>query len=114
MAAVRNLIEIKGKNMKIQCIAVLFIMLIYMGCAQAPRISEQERISPQKRTSAQSDPAAGGERNSPQKSASVPVGYLPETVHEFKAVPDGTVVSHDFVIKNTGDAVLTLSRISAG
>ena len=98
--------------MKRYCFALLFTILIWMGCAQAPQISEQEEISLQKKTLLQSAQAAV--RNSSQKEVTVPAAFVSETVHEFKAVPDGTPVSHDFVIKNTGGAVLTLSKISAG
>jgi hypothetical protein len=47
-------------------------------------------------------------------SAGLPAVQVSETEHEFEAVPDGTVVSHDFVIQNTGSSDLILSRISAG
>ncbi len=98
--------------MKIYCIALVLAAVVFGGCAQVPQLPEPERISPQKKISVPS--AQAGIRNSPQKTVSVPSVWLAETVHEFKPVPDGIIVSHDFVIKNTGDAVLTLSKISAG
>ncbi len=85
--------------MKIYCFAILFIMYICMGCVQAPRLS---------------DPASDTAGNSSLKEDSLPSVSVSENIHEFSPVPDGTIVSYDFVIKNTGTAVLTLSRISAG
>ncbi|MGE0086169.1 MAG: hypothetical protein AB7S75_17315 [Desulfococcaceae bacterium] len=98
--------------MKIYCFALLFTMLILIGCAQSPQVSEQKRISPQKRISVPSN--WDRQRNFPQKTQSLPSAFVPETVYKFKSVSAGTIVSHDFVIKNTGTSVLTLSRISAG
>jgi len=99
--------------MKIQCAALFFLLFfIWTGCAQVPQMAEQKKISPQKRTSVPSD--SDRQRNARQKNLSLPAVFVPETVYKFKTVPAGTIVSHDFVIKNTGSEVLTLSRISAG
>ncbi|MEZ4526606.1 MAG: hypothetical protein R2941_11860 [Desulfobacterales bacterium] len=96
--------------MKIYCVA--FALAVFAGCAQAPQLSEQKRISPHKKISAPS--AQAGIRNFPQRKVRVPSLWLAERVHEFRPVPDGTIVRHDFVIKNIGDTVLILSKISAG
>ncbi len=43
-----------------------------------------------------------------------PVAFLPESVHAFKTVVDGTEVLHDFVITNKGNALLKITRVNPG
>ncbi|GBC60001.1 hypothetical protein DENIS_0943 [Desulfonema ishimotonii] len=43
-----------------------------------------------------------------------PALYLPETGHEFEPVRAGTPVSHDFFVRNVGENVLYLRKISGG
>lgn len=43
-----------------------------------------------------------------------PGAVIPELKFEFNPVVDGTVVTHDFAIKNTGDGVLDISKVKTG
>lgn len=40
-----------------------------------------------------------------------PVAVMPETAFEFPPVVEGESVSHDFLIQNRGDAVLTVLEV---
>ena len=39
---------------------------------------------------------------------------LPELKYEFEPVVDGTQVTHDFAIKNTGDGLLAITQVKTG
>jgi hypothetical protein len=47
-------------------------------------------------------------------SAQHPTAVLPELSYEFEAVVDGTEISHDFSVKNTGDGVLAIQQVKTG
>ena len=40
-----------------------------------------------------------------------PVAVFPEKIFEFAEVLDGKDVVHDFVVQNTGDAVLKIEKV---
>jgi hypothetical protein len=40
-----------------------------------------------------------------------PVAFLPERKYEFEAVPEGSEVVHDFILKNTGTAPLHIKKV---
>ncbi len=39
---------------------------------------------------------------------------LPEIKYEFDPVVDGTQITHDFAIKNTGDGSLAITQVKTG
>ncbi len=39
---------------------------------------------------------------------------IPEAHHTFEAVVDGTEVTHDFAIRNTGDGPLAIQQVKTG
>ena len=39
---------------------------------------------------------------------------LPEQKFEFDPVVDGTLISHDFMIKNTGKGALAIKQVKTG
>ena len=43
-----------------------------------------------------------------------PAIELPELSHEFEQVVDGTQVTHDFIIRNTGNGPLTINEVKTG
>ncbi len=43
-----------------------------------------------------------------------PSVVAPELKYEFDPVVDGTQVTHDFAIKNTGDGPLAISQVKTG
>jgi hypothetical protein len=43
-----------------------------------------------------------------------PDAVFPQVTYEFEKVVDGTVVTHDFAVKNTGKGVLEISRVKTG
>ena len=45
---------------------------------------------------------------------STATAFFPQTRHEFLPVLDGAKVIHDFVIKNTGTAMLKVERVKTG
>ena len=44
----------------------------------------------------------------------IPRAELAEAEFEFDAVVEGTLVKHDFVVRNTGDAPLVFGTIKSG
>lgn len=44
----------------------------------------------------------------------VPEAFFPEPRHTFKAVFDGTVVLHSFVLQNRGKAALEVKEVKTG
>ncbi|OQX63552.1 MAG: hypothetical protein B5M56_02530 [Desulfococcus sp. 4484_241] len=51
---------------------------------------------------------------SPAAKSGTPSAVVEEKVYKFSTVPEGTDVTHDFVIKNTGTAVLKINRVHPG
>ena len=47
-------------------------------------------------------------------AAPVPKAVLPESIHVFEPVVEGTLVTHDFILQNRGDAPLIIESIKAG
>jgi hypothetical protein len=45
------------------------------------------------------------------QAAEKPVAFFPETTFNFSPVLEGTEISHDFVVRNTGSAVLEISKV---
>ncbi len=43
-----------------------------------------------------------------------PAIELPELSHEFDQVVDGTQVTHDFIIRNTGNGPLAINEVKTG
>jgi hypothetical protein len=39
---------------------------------------------------------------------------IDETAHSFDPVLDGTMVTHDFVVRNEGEAVLNIQKVKTG
>jgi len=47
-------------------------------------------------------------------AASAPKAVFPESIHVFEPVVEGTLVSHDFILRNQGDASLIIELIKTG
>lgn len=62
---------------------------------------------------AASDEAAG-KAATDEVADQKPVVVLPEMTYEFEPVVDGTEITHDFAIKNTGDGPLAIQRVKTG
>ncbi len=63
--------------------------------------------------------ASDGKDSTDQASSAVaaiekPGAVLPELKYEFDPVVDGTQVTHDFAIKNTGDGPLAITQVKTG
>ncbi len=43
-----------------------------------------------------------------------PAAFVPESRYTFPTVIDGTKVTHDFIIKNKGDAPLAIEKVKTG
>ena len=43
-----------------------------------------------------------------------PSAVLPEPIHEFGQVVEGTVITHDFFLQNKGTVPLIIKKIDAG
>ena len=48
------------------------------------------------------------------EAGGTPVVIMPERTYKFKPVVDGTTITHDFLIKNTGDGPLAIERVKTG
>jgi hypothetical protein len=60
--------------------------------------------------------AAAAEAGAPAQMTpeNVPEAFFPEPRHTFKAVFDGTVVLHSFVLQNRGKAALEVKEVKTG
>lgn len=47
-------------------------------------------------------------------SSEKPTVVMPKLKHEFDPVVDGTQITHDFTIKNTGNGPLAIERVKTG
>lgn len=54
----------------------------------------------------------GQELSSVSSSRNFPVLELGESSYDFGEVPEGDVVSHDFIVKNTGKGELKINKVS--
>jgi len=43
-----------------------------------------------------------------------PAAFLPETIHTFKPVIEGTEVVHDFILRNAGSETLYIENLKSG
>ncbi len=43
-----------------------------------------------------------------------PKASAPELTYNFKPLPEGTTITHEFVVKNTGKAPLHIIRVKTG
>jgi len=43
-----------------------------------------------------------------------PIAVLPEPIHEFEQVVEGTVITHDFFLQNRGTAPLIIKKFDTG
>ena len=48
------------------------------------------------------------------ESVEQPAAVISHVEYEFDAVVDGTQVTHDFAVKNTGNGMLEISRVKTG
>ena len=47
-------------------------------------------------------------------SENAPIAVAPEATYQFKTVPEGTQVTHEFKIQNKGTAPLIIERVNTG
>ena len=47
-------------------------------------------------------------------SVDTPAAVVPKLHHEFEPVVDGTEITHDFTIKNTGKGPLLIQQVKTG
>ena len=65
-------------------------------------------------TCASEDKASTDQASSAVAAIEKPGVMLPELKYEFDPVVDGTQVTHDFVINNTGDGMLAIAQVKTG
>ena len=65
-------------------------------------------------TSASEDKDSTAQGPSAVEAIEKPGVMLPELKYEFDPVVDGTQVTHDFVINNTGDGMLAIAQVKTG
>ena len=49
-----------------------------------------------------------------QETGKVPIAVLAENVYVLKNVVEGTMVTHDFIMKNQGTATLVIEKVKSG
>jgi hypothetical protein len=49
-----------------------------------------------------------------QDEAKIPIAVLTEKVYKLENVIEGTIVTHDFILKNTGNADLVIKQVKSG
>lgn len=48
------------------------------------------------------------------QSVQTPSAFVPNSRYTFSPVLDGTEITHDFVIQNKGDALLSIEKVRTG
>jgi hypothetical protein len=51
---------------------------------------------------------------SAQENVKIPIAELVEKVYKLENVIEGTVVTHDFILKNKGNADLIINQVKSG
>lgn len=82
------------KNRTLHFLTFLFVLFIF----SFPGYTEDTKAEP----------------SSPIASAKVPNVEVPEMVYKFSGIYEDALVTHDFVIKNTGDAQLDIVSVKPG
>ena len=65
-------------------------------------------------TCASEDKASTGQASSAVAAIEKPGVMLPELKYEFDPVVDGSQITHDFAIKNTGNGPLAITQVKTG
>jgi len=65
-------------------------------------------------TCASEDKASTGQASSTVAAIEKPGVMLPELKYEFDRVVDGSQITHDFAIKNTGNGPLAITQVKTG
>ena len=65
-------------------------------------------------TCASEDKDSTGQASSAVAAIEKPGVVLPELKYEFDPVVDGTQITHDFAIKNTGNGPLAITQVKTG
>jgi hypothetical protein len=65
-------------------------------------------------TGASDGTASSAQSPSVVATAGKPVATMPELKYEFDPVVDGTQVTHEFTIKNTGSGPLAITNVKTG
>jgi hypothetical protein len=47
-------------------------------------------------------------------AADEPVAFAPEGIYTFESVPEGTKITHEFIIQNKGTAPLNIENVKTG
>jgi len=89
--------------MKFRLIAMTATFAILLGAAAAVGASD--------RTIGQN---AAGQAPPATVTGEKPSAMLPELQYEFDPVVDGTEITHDFSIKNTGSGTLAIDQVKTG
>ena len=89
--------------MKLRTLAFAATFLLLWGASVTIGASDQAGVKDSARQ-ASMNPA----------TAEKPVVLIPELKFEFDPVVDGTQISHDFMIKNTGKGALDIKQVKTG
>jgi hypothetical protein len=79
----------------------VFVLCLWLGCAHAADPSgnvSQQALSP--------SPSSG--------EAAAPAIHIPDATFDFGEVAEGSQVSHDFTVRNTGKETLQINQVSPG
>ena len=86
--------------MKVRMVAIAATLVIMWGTAAI--------------TGASDGKDSAGQAPSAVATAEKPVVILPELKFEFDPVVDGTQITHDFPVKNTGDGPMEITKVKTG
>jgi hypothetical protein len=89
--------------MKFRMLALIAILAVLWGAAATTGASEQT-------TGTNSPPPTATAEATSEKPGMV----LPELRYEFDPVVDGTEVTHDFPLKNSGSGTLAITQVKTG
>jgi DMSO/TMAO reductase YedYZ molybdopterin-dependent catalytic subunit len=93
-------------------VAMLFVFMIICSPAVSQADSSAAHTPLDQNTPAASqDPQTVEEANT---ATAAPELYIPDKIHQFKTVPAGQTITHDFIVYNKGTDALRITRVKTG
>jgi hypothetical protein len=84
---------------------VVFCVILLMLLGHYPGLAQQSQTG---------KPAAGGSVGSPSATQAAPHAQVNETTFDFGEVFEGSTVTHDFKVQNTGGGELQITQVRPG
>jgi hypothetical protein len=84
--------------MSIQKVASTAVLLLFLAAPLAVGASSGTTVA----------------QSADNKTVDTPAAVVPELHHAFESVVDGTEITHDFLVRNTGNGPLLIQQVKTG